>query len=201
MKYLTIMAVALSVVAMTACGEGGENGEIQMTPELAARVKVDGEAARATALARVPGGKVRSGSGGGGGKLTDSFDIEVAGQEGVQEVQVDALDGKVVGAEHETEAREADEALKEGGTAALVEETPGLKDRAKITDQAARTAALQGCPAVASSGRSSRRRTDSSSTPTISRSRGRRASRSCTWTVTGKVVSVEHEEEGEEGGM
>ncbi len=93
------MAVALSVVAMTACGEGGENGEIQMTPELAARVKVSGEAARATALARVPGGKVRSGElEEEGGKLIYSFDIEVAGNEGVQEVQVDALDGKVVGA-------------------------------------------------------------------------------------------------------
>jgi uncharacterized membrane protein YkoI len=152
MTYRTIVAVALSLAAITACGEGGGTGEIKAPPELAVRAKVSGEAAKATALARVPGGKILSGElEEEGGMLVYSFDIKVEGQAGVQEVQVDALNGELVAEEHETAAQEAAEAAGEDTppkppVGALVEETPGLMARAKVSDQDARTAALARVP-------------------------------------------------------
>ncbi len=47
------------------------------------------------------------------GCLVYSFDIEVAGQRGVQEVQIDAGNGKVVSNEHESPKAEAAEKAKD----------------------------------------------------------------------------------------
>jgi uncharacterized membrane protein YkoI len=52
------------------------------------------------------------------GCLLWSFDLKVAGEPGVQEVQVDAGDGKVLSVKHETPRHEATEAGREkAGTA------------------------------------------------------------------------------------
>ena len=48
-----------------------------------------------------------------------SFDLRVAGKSGIQEVQVDAGDGKVLSVRHETASQEATEASKEKATTAL----------------------------------------------------------------------------------
>jgi hypothetical protein len=45
-----------------------------------------------------------------------SFDLRVAGHSGIQEVQVDAGDGKVLSVKHETASQEATEASKEKAT-------------------------------------------------------------------------------------
>ena len=146
MKLRFTLATALLLAAASACGEGAENGEIETTPELAARAKITGEAARTTALARVPGGTVQAGElEEEGGRLIYSFDIAVEGQSGIQEVQVDAVSGEVVSEAHETPADEAAEA-KEDTTGALVETSPGLLARVKITDEAARAVALAKVP-------------------------------------------------------
>jgi hypothetical protein len=47
------------------------------------------------------------------GCLVYSFDIEVAGKTGVQEVQIDAGDGKVLSSKHETPKAEAAEKAKD----------------------------------------------------------------------------------------
>jgi hypothetical protein len=47
------------------------------------------------------------------GCLIWSFDLKVVGKSGVQEVQVDAGDGKVLSAKHETSQKESAEAAKE----------------------------------------------------------------------------------------
>jgi len=47
------------------------------------------------------------------GCLIWSFDLRVAGKSGVQEIQVDAGDGKVLSAKHESAGQEATEASKE----------------------------------------------------------------------------------------
>ena len=66
--------------------------------------------ARKTALAAVPGGRVRSHElEREKGKLIYSYDIKVAGKAGIEEVNVDAITGAIVAHEHEDAAAEAKE--------------------------------------------------------------------------------------------
>lgn len=85
--------------------------------DLAKQAKVSLEAARATALAKVPGGEVRSEElEKEHGKLIYSFDIVVPGKTGVEEVNVSALSGKFLSLHHESardEQREKKEEKKE----------------------------------------------------------------------------------------
>jgi uncharacterized membrane protein YkoI len=77
--------------------------------------KVTEHTARATALATVPGGTVRTHElEREKGRLIYSYDIAVKGKPGVSEVQVDAVTGKVVAREHESAAKEREEARTEG---------------------------------------------------------------------------------------
>ena len=79
--------------------------------QLKAEAKVTEKAARATALAQVPGGKVskheleRE-----NGKLLYSYDIATKGKTGIDEVQIDAVTGTVLSNKHETPAMEKAEA-------------------------------------------------------------------------------------------
>ena len=67
-------------------------------------------AARKTALAAVPGGKVQSHElERENGRLIYSYDIKVAGKSGVEEVNVDAKTGEIVAREHEDAKAEAKE--------------------------------------------------------------------------------------------
>jgi len=69
---------------------------------LLSQTKISEDSARTLALKRVPGSAVkeleleRE-----HGVLIWSFDLTVAGKPGVEEVEVDALTGKIVGVEHE----------------------------------------------------------------------------------------------------
>lgn len=79
-----------------------------------AGAKISLKDARATALAKVPGGKIvkheleRE-----NGKLVYTFDIRVPGKTGIEEVQVDAMNGDVVSQTHESPAKERQEAKQE----------------------------------------------------------------------------------------
>ncbi|MGI9090136.1 MAG: PepSY domain-containing protein [Gemmatimonadaceae bacterium] len=78
---------------------------------LAAKAKISESAARATALAKVPNSVVQAAElENEKGKLLYSYDLKVAGQSGIQEVQVNAIDGSVIGVEHESPAAVAKEA-------------------------------------------------------------------------------------------
>ena len=82
--------------------------------DLAKQAKITLETARATALAKVPNGEVRSEElEKEHGKLIYSFDIAVPGKSGIQEVNVDAITGKVIGVHHESAKDEKKEAAKE----------------------------------------------------------------------------------------
>src|SRR6185295_17573060 len=81
---------------------------------LAKQAKISLDAARATALAKVPGGQVRSEElEKEHGKLVYSFDIEVPGKSGVEEVNVSAITGKVLSVHHESAQTEKKEEKKE----------------------------------------------------------------------------------------
>ena len=83
----------------------------ESTAQLKGEAKITPAAARATALARVPGGRVKSSElERENGKLVYSFDIATKGKSGIDEVLVDAITGAVVGdVVHETPRMEAAE--------------------------------------------------------------------------------------------
>jgi uncharacterized membrane protein YkoI len=76
--------------------------------------KIAEATARATALAQVPNGTVKSSElEREHGKLIYSYDISVPGKTGIEEIAVNAIDGSVVSREHETPAMEKKEAALE----------------------------------------------------------------------------------------
>jgi uncharacterized membrane protein YkoI len=76
--------------------------------------KISQDAAQATALKEVPNGTVKSSElEREHGKLIYSFDITVPGKTGIEEVNVNAIDGTVVAKQHETPKSEKAEAAKE----------------------------------------------------------------------------------------
>ncbi len=76
--------------------------------------KISDETARATALKEVPTGTVKSSElERENGKLIYSIDITVPGKTGIEEVNVNAIDGSVVAREHETPKSEKKEAAAE----------------------------------------------------------------------------------------
>jgi hypothetical protein len=81
---------------------------------LAKEAKISLETARSTALARVRHGVVRSEElEREHGKLIYSFDIAMPGKSGIQEVNVSAVTGKVLGVHHESAKDERKEAAAE----------------------------------------------------------------------------------------
>ena len=80
--------------------------------------KISEETARATALKEVPNGTVKSSElEREHGKLIYSYDISVPGKSGIEEVNVNAIDGSVVAKQHETAKMEKKEAAQEKKTA------------------------------------------------------------------------------------
>jgi uncharacterized membrane protein YkoI len=76
--------------------------------------KISEATARATALQQVPNGTVKSSElEREHGKLIYSYDITVPGKTGIDEVNVNAIDGTVVAKQHETPKSEKKEAVKE----------------------------------------------------------------------------------------
>ena len=89
-------------------------------PKLVAEAKIKETEARATALAQVKNGTVRAEElEREHGRLIYSYDIEVPGKSGIDEVNVDAMTGKVIAKTHEgpklerKEAAEAREKLEQ----------------------------------------------------------------------------------------
>ena len=76
--------------------------------------KISEATARATALKEVPNGSVKSSElEREHGKLIYSYDITVPGKTGIDEVNVNAIDGSVVAKQHETPKAEKTEAAQE----------------------------------------------------------------------------------------
>ena len=89
---ITVITLAASVAAVGAIGAQKTKPETQAS--LMRQAKVSKAVATRTALAEVPGGKVRSSEiEREKGKLIYSFDIKVAGRPGIEEINVDAITG------------------------------------------------------------------------------------------------------------
>ncbi|MEP7027034.1 MAG: PepSY domain-containing protein [Candidatus Eisenbacteria bacterium] len=75
-----------------------------------AKPKVSSQSARAIASARVPHGTIKSQElEREHGRLIYSFDFKVPGKSGIEEVHVDAMNGKVLSIEHEGPKAESQE--------------------------------------------------------------------------------------------
>ena len=106
---LMLFAVAPSGSAQAA-KPAVKGGDTTSQAALRKEAKIAERVARKTALAAVPGGKVRSHElERENGKLIYSYDIKVAGKSGVEEVNVDAMTGDIVAHEHEDAKAEAKE--------------------------------------------------------------------------------------------
>lgn len=105
------LPIAASIALVLGASAGAAAGQQPSGPAayhrevpavLLAQAKISEDSARGLALARAPGGTVqaleleRE-----HGKLIWSFDIKIAGKPGITEVNVNALDGSIVGVEHE----------------------------------------------------------------------------------------------------
>jgi len=110
---LTTASLAIGAFVAAAAEGSGKHLDhaVKSDLALAAQVRVNVQAARATALAKVPGSKFKTVElEREKGNLIWSFELVVPDKPGVDEVNVDAISGKVISVEHEgarTEAREA----------------------------------------------------------------------------------------------
>jgi len=96
-----VMAV---VVALVAAGLYAAETQAQLQKE----AKISMKKAKSIAMKKVPDGKIQSAElEREGGKLIYSFDIK--GSKGITEVNVDAMNGKVVNVHEESPAKEAAE--------------------------------------------------------------------------------------------
>lgn len=74
----------------------------EVSARLLARAKVSEDSALKIAMARIPGATVQAVElENEHGHLIWSWDLKLAGKTGIEEVNVDALDGRIVGVEHE----------------------------------------------------------------------------------------------------
>ena len=117
------MALPVLLLAGTLSAQGVTVKEEK--PGLLKKAKITAEAATASAQAKVPKGTLKSAEiEEEDGKLIYSFDFETAGKSGSDEVNVDAITGKVLGVEHETPKSEAAEKAKDEAKAAAAAKKP-----------------------------------------------------------------------------
>lgn len=116
MTRISILAVACALVCSLPHRASAQHtraaaGQTNIDPALAAETKISLDSARAIALGKLPNGSVASEElERENGHLIYSFDVKLAGKSGIEEVNVNALTGKVLGIHHEGPAAEAKEA-------------------------------------------------------------------------------------------
>ena len=76
-----------------------------------------------------------------GGRLIYSFDVRTAGRSGIDEVNLSAMDGSLIGRDHEGSKKEADEAAQDAKEAnakvVVTESIPGLLAKASFPSEKA----------------------------------------------------------------
>jgi len=127
MNSFQSFAVTLAVLAAAASGSTAQGVRITETkPGLLKRAKISGDSAVAVARARLPKATVNSAEiEEEDGRLIFSFDMKTPGKSGIDEVNVDALTGKLVGkVQHESAADERKEAADEAAKKAPKKPAP-----------------------------------------------------------------------------
>jgi uncharacterized membrane protein YkoI len=98
---------ALAFTAAVATAQGTNPSYKHDVPaKLAKLAKISEDSAAKVAQAKIPNGKIEAVElESEKGKLQYSYDIKVAGKSGIEEVNVSAMDGTIVGVEHESTAK------------------------------------------------------------------------------------------------
>ena len=109
---LTAAAVVLGAAATAAVAQGTKASYKREIPaKLSKQAKISEDSAAAVARAKVPTGTIQSVElEEENGKLIYSYDIKVPGKSGIEEVNISAVDGSVIGVEHESPSTEKNEA-------------------------------------------------------------------------------------------
>jgi uncharacterized membrane protein YkoI len=119
MKKTFTRVMVAGFLAVGLCVAAGAQAQAPKKSKIPAALKKDAkisvEEARATALKKVPGQLQEEELEKENGKLVYSFDILVAGQKDITEVQVSAIDGSIVSVEKENAASEAKEKKQDSG--------------------------------------------------------------------------------------
>ena len=115
MKLTTCGGLAVAAVVLLGGNARAQAGYKKAIPDsLAKAAKISEETAATTARKRVPKGVIqaveleRENK-----KLIYSYELKVPGRSGVEEVNVDAVTGKILAAEHESPAAEKAEQAKD----------------------------------------------------------------------------------------
>ena len=104
-----MISFLMSTALLLAAGSGACK---QAAPQLQRQAKITCTTAKQKALASVGGKSLRVVSAElekEGGRLVYSFDVARRGHSGVEEIQIDARNGEIVSAKHETAKDEANE--------------------------------------------------------------------------------------------
>jgi hypothetical protein len=121
MFRITTLAVACALVcslSQRSSAQATTPKTQNVDPALAAEAKITLDSARAIALHKVPRGTVASEElERENGHLIYSFDVKVPGKSGIQEVNVNAINGAVLGVHHENAAAEQKEARADSAAA------------------------------------------------------------------------------------
>ncbi|MEA2328106.1 MAG: hypothetical protein QOE68_3065 [Thermoanaerobaculia bacterium] len=109
-RMAVLMLIAVLGIGTTIHADTKKKSEDQATLQKEAKISL--EKAREIALKKAPGTVKSSELEREHGKLIYSFDIQTSKTE-ITEVNVDAIDGKIIAVEHENAKKEADEKKKE----------------------------------------------------------------------------------------
>lgn len=115
-KLTTQVATVVAAFVLTAgvAGAQGSAYKRDIPAKLAKTAKVAEDSAAKVAQARIPSGTIEAVElENEHGKLQYSYDIKVAGKSGIEEVNVNAMNGSVIGVEHESAATVKKEAAAE----------------------------------------------------------------------------------------
>lgn len=115
MRITRLIPLAAVAVFASAAVAGAQAPAHRQKPETQADLQKEAKMtmadARAMALRTVPNAHIKAGEiEREGGKLIYSFDMKVAGKSGIDEVNIDAMTGTLVGKQHETPKDERAEA-------------------------------------------------------------------------------------------
>jgi uncharacterized membrane protein YkoI len=111
---LVVLAIATSAAAAGAqqsTHKPRHHANVETQGQLEKEAKITMAQARALATKTVPGAQIQAGEiEREGGKLIYSFDMKTNGKTGIDEVNIDAMTGTVIGNQHETPKAEKAEA-------------------------------------------------------------------------------------------
>jgi uncharacterized membrane protein YkoI len=120
MRITRLFPLAFLAITATAAGAQGpgHHKKNETQAELQKEAKMTMAEARALAQRTVPNAAIQAGEiEREGGKLIYSFDMKTAGKSGIDEVNIDAMTGKLVGNQHETPKAEQAEAAADAKAA------------------------------------------------------------------------------------